>query len=343
VDRLARQVVERAEKIPGVQAAALANSLPFEVGVDMVFDIPGRPPAEGYKFTGDVQWRFVSAHYFDALRIPLRSGRLFRDREPAQTVVINEAMASKFWPKADPVGQAILIGTGLGSDFEEGSAEIVGVVGNVRENGLGIGLPPVMYQLYSQIPDEAIRMMDQLVPAGVIIRTKPGIAPPSISQAVQEALLAGDSPLPATRVRTMEQVSLNSTARQNFNLLLLGVFAAIALLLAAVGIYGVMSYSVEQRTHEVGIRTALGASRSDVLKLIVGQGFKVTLIGVGLGIVGALMLTRFVSSLLYGVRPSDPATFLAVSLLLAGVALLASYIPARRATKVDPMVALRYE
>jgi predicted permease len=343
VDRLARQVVERAEKIPGVQAAALANSLPFEVGVDMVFDIPGRPPAEGYKFSGDVQWRFVSVHYFDALRIPLRSGRLFRDRESAQTVVINEAMASKFWPKADPVGQAILIGAGLGSDFEEGSAEIVGVVGNVRENGLGIGLPPVMYQLYSQIPDEAIRMMDQLVPAGVIIRTKPGIAPPSISQAVQEALLAGDSPLPATRVRTMEQVSLNSTARQNFNLLLLGVFAAIALLLAAVGIYGVMSYSVEQRTHEVGIRTALGASRSDVLKLIVGQGFKVTLIGVGLGIVGALMLTRFVSSLLYGVRPSDPATFLAVSLLLAGVALLASYIPARRATKVDPMVALRYE
>ncbi len=343
VDRLARQVVERVEKIPGVQAAALANSLPFETGVDMVFDIPGRPPAEGYKFTGDVQWRFVSAHYFDALRIPLRSGRLLRDREPAPTVVINEAMASKFWPNADPVGHAILIGAGLGSDFEEGATQIVGVVGNVRENGLGVGLPPVMYQLYSQIPDEPVKMMDQLAPAGVIVRTRPGIAPTTVSQAVREALLAGDSPLPATRVRTMERVSLNSTARQNFNLLLLGVFAAIALLLAAVGIYGVMSYTVEQRTHEVGIRTALGASRSDVLKLIVGQGFKLTLIGVGMGVVGALMLTRFVSSLLYGVRPRDPATFLAVSLLLAGVALLASYIPARRATKVDPMVALRYE
>jgi putative ABC transport system permease protein len=188
-----------------------------------------------------------------------------------------------------------------------------------------------------------MKLVNGLQLAGVVVRTKPGIAPTSVSQAVQEALLAGDSPLPATRVRTMEQVSLNSTARQNFNLLLLGVFAAIALLLAAVGIYGVMSYSVEQRTHEVGIRTALGASRSDVLKLIVGQGFKLTLIGVGMGIVGALMLTRFVSSLLYGVRPRDPATFLAVSLLLAGVALLASYIPARRATKVDPMVALRYE
>ena len=343
VDRMARQWVERVERTPGVEAAAMANNLPFEDGIDMIFNIPGRPPLEGFKFTGDVQWRFVSAHYFDALRIPLRSGRLFRDREPAQTVVINEALASKFWPNANPVGQAILIGAGLGSDFEEGSTEIVGVVGNVRENGLDNDPPPVMYQLQAQIPDGAMKLVNGLLLAGVVVRTKPGIAATSVSQAVQEALLAGDTPLPATRVRTMQQVSLNSTARQNFNLLLLGVFAAIALLLAAVGIYGVMSYSVEQRTHEVGIRAALGASRSDVLKLIVGQGFKLTLIGVGMGIVGALMLTRFVSSLLYGVRPSDPATFLAVSLLLAGVALLASYIPARRATKVDPMVALRYE
>jgi predicted permease len=343
VDRMARQWVERVERTPGVEAAAMANNLPFEDGIDMIFNIPGRPPLEGFKFTGDVQWRFVSAHYFDALRIPLRSGRLFRDREPAQTVVINEAMANKFWPNADPVGQAISIGAGLGPDFEEGSTEIIGVVGNVRENGLYNDPPPVMYQLPSQIPDGAMKLVNGLQLAGVVVRTKPGIAPTSVSQAVQEALLAGDAPLPATRVRTMEQVSLNSTARQNFNLLLLGVFAAIALLLAAVGIYGVMSYTVEQRTHEVGIRTALGASRSDVLKLIVGQGFKLALIGVGMGIVGALMLTRFLSSLLYGVRPSDPATFLAVSLLLAGVALLASYIPARRATKVDPMVALRYE
>jgi predicted permease len=305
VDRMARQWVERVERTPGVEAAAMANNLPFEAGMDMIFNIPGRPPLEGFKFTGDVQWRFVSAHYFGTLRIPLRSGRLFRDRERAQTVVINEAMASKFWPNADPVGQAILIGAGLGSDFEEGATEIVGVVGNVRENGLDNDPPPLMYQLQSQIPDGAMKLVNGLQLAGVVVRTNPGIAPTSVSQAVQQALLAGDTPLPVTRVRTMEQVSLNSTARQNFNLLLLGVFAAIALLLAAVGIYGVMSYTVEQRTHEVGIRTALGASPSDVPKLIVGQGFKLTLIGVGMGIVGALMLTRFVSSLLYGVRPSD--------------------------------------
>jgi predicted permease len=343
VDRTARQWVERVERLPGVEAAAMANNPPFENGIDMIFNIPGRPPLEGYKFTGDVQWRFVSAHYFAALRIPLRSGRLFRDQEPARTVVINEAMARRFWPDANPIGQAIWIGAGLGPGFDEGSTEVVGVVGNVRENGLDNDPPPVMYQLHSQIPDGAMKLANGLQLASVLVRTKSGIAPMSVSQAVQEALLAGDTQLPATKVRTMEQVSLNSTARQNFNLLLLGVFAAIALLLAAVGIYGVMSYTVEQRTHEVGVRTALGASRGDVLKLVLGQGFKLTLIGLGMGIVGALVLTRFLSSLLYGVRPSDPATFLAVFLLLAGVALLASYIPACRAAKVDPMTALRYE
>ena len=343
VDRTARQWAERVERMPGVETAAMASSLPFEGGPDMIFNIPGRPPLEGYKFTGDVQWRFVSAHYFAALRIPLRSGRLFRDQEPARTVVINEAMARKFWPNANPLGQAIMIGAGLGPDFDEGSTEVVGVVGNVRENGLDIDLPPLMYQLHSQIPDGAMKLVNGLQLASVVVRTKPGIAPMSVSQAVQQALLAGDTQLPATKVRTMEQVSLNSTAPQNFNLLLLGVFAAIALLLAAVGIYGVTSYSVEQRTHEVGVRTALGASPRDVLKLVVGHGLKLTSIGMGMGIIGAFVLTRFLSSLLYGVRPSDPATFLAVSFLLASVALLASYIPARRATKIDPVVALRYE
>jgi len=343
VDRLARQLAERVERIPGVQAAALANNLPFEDGIDMIFNIPGRPPAKGYKFTGDVQWRFVSARYFDTLRIPLRSGRLFRDQEPARTVVINEAMAGEFWPNANPVGQAILIGAGLGPDFEEGPVEIVGVVGNVRENGLQNDPPPVMYQLHSQVPDGAMKLVNGLQPASVVVRTRPGIAPMSVSRAVQEALLAGDTQLPATRVRTMEQLSLNSTARQNFNLLLLGVFAGIALLLAAVGVYGVMSQTVEQRTHEIGIRVALGAKRSDVLKLVVGQGMVLILIGVGVGLAGALALTRFLSSLLFGVRPTDLLTFGVASTLLASVALLACYIPARRATKVDPMVALRYE
>jgi putative ABC transport system permease protein len=182
-----------------------------------------------------------------------------------------------------------------------------------------------------------------LEPASVIVRTKPGITPLSVSQPVQEALLAGDTQLPATKVRTMESLSLTSTARQNFALLLLGVFAAIALLLATVGIYGVISYGVTQRTHEIGIRMALGAERADVVRLVLGQGLGLTLMGVAAGLAGAFALTRFLANMLYGVRPSDPLTFIAVSLVLTGSSLLACYIPAKRATKVDPMVALRYE
>jgi predicted permease len=343
VDRIARQLVERVERIPGVQTAAMSSELPFENGLDMSFNIPGRPPVEGFKFTGDVQWRLVSAHYFSAMRIPLRSGRLFQDQEPARTVVINEAMARKFWPNANPLGQAILIGAGLGPGFDEGSVEIVGVVGDVREGGLKYDPPPVMYQLHSQICDGAMKLVNGLLPASVIVRTKQGVAPLSVSHLVQEVLLVGDTQLPAMRVRTMESLSLTSTAQQNFNLLLLSVFAALALLLATVGIYGVISYGVTQRTREIGIRRALGAQRADVVRLVVGQGLVPTLIGIAVGLAGAFALTRFLVSLLYGVKPTDPLTFVAVSLVLAGTALFACYLPARRAAKVDPMVALRHE
>jgi putative ABC transport system permease protein len=188
-----------------------------------------------------------------------------------------------------------------------------------------------------------MKLVNALLPASVIVRTKPGIAPLSVSRPVQEALLAGDAQLPAMSVRTMEQLTLSSTARQNFALLLLGVFAAIALLLATVGIYGVISYSVAQRTREIGIRMALGAERADVVRLVVGQGLGLTLIGIAAGLAGAFALTRFLVSLLYGVKPTDPLTFISVSLVLTGAALLACYIPAWRATKVDPMEALRYE
>ena len=340
-DRLARQIVDRVERLPGVQAATMASALPMQPTLDMIFDIPGRAPLEGYKFTGNVLWCFASSPYFDTLRIPLRSGRLFREQEPPHTVVINEAMARKFWPKQDPVGQSILIGAGLGPKLDQGATEIVGVVGDVHDR-LDADPPPTMYQLWSQVPDEAIRLMSQLQPASIAVRTKPGVAPMTISRAVQQALFGGDTQFPATKVRTMEQAILASTARENFTLLLLGIFAAIALALAAVGIYGVMSYAVTQRIREIGIRMALGAERKDILKLVVGQGFRLALIGVGVGMVGALALTRFLSSMLYRVKPTDPLTFAVVSLFLLAVALLACYVPARGA-QVDPMVALRYE
>jgi predicted permease len=342
VDRLAYQTAQRVERIPGVAQATVASSLPTQAIVDMVFDIPGRAPLEGFKFTGDVLWCAVSWNYFDTLRIPLRSGRLFREQEPPHTVIINEAMRRKFWPNQNPVGRPILIGAGLGPELDQGSTQIVGVVGDVRDR-LDADPPPTMYQVWSNLPDGGIRLMSQLYPASVAVRTKTGVAPMRVSNAVQQALLARDAQLPATQIESMEQALLGSTAQENFALLLFSIFAASALLLAAVGILGVTSYTVQQRTHEIGIRVALGAQKHDILTVVVGQGMTSALAGVASGLVGALALTRFLSSLLFGVKPSDPMTFIAAALILAAVALLAAYIPARRAAKVDPMVALRYE
>ena len=342
-ERLSRQLTERLEQLPGVQAAAMANSLPLEGGVDMIFNIPGRPPADGQKFNGDVQWRFVSSHYFDALGIPLRAGRLFQTQEPGKTVIVNETLAKKFWPKENPVGQRLLIGAGLGPDFDEGSVEIIGVVGDVREGGLDNDPPPVMYQLYAQIPDSAMRLINGLLPASVLIRSRPGVASGSLSAEAEKQLQARDTQLAPIKIRTMDQVMIDSTARRSFNLLLLGTFAGIALLLAALGIYSVMSYAVEQRTHEIGIRAALGASGRDTLKLVLGDGMKLAAAGVAMGLAGAFALTRLLAAQLYGVKPADPMTFGVVPAVLLRVALTASCVPALRAIRVDPAIALRHE
>ncbi len=341
VDRLARKFTERAERIPGVESAALANSLPLWGTQDMIFDIPGRPSLKGFKFTDDVQWRFVSRDYFRTLRIPLLAGRLLRDPEPGKTVVINQVMAKKYWPKANSVGQTIIIGPGLGAGFEEGPTEIVGIVGDVRER-LNYDPPPTMYQTPAQIPDSAITLVNSLQPDAIMVRTRLGVTPLSVSERVRDALLSGDK-LPTTKIRTMEQAELSSTERQNFNLLLLSLFAAAALLLAAVGIYGVVSDGVEQRTREIGVRAALGATREDILLLVLRESLGATLVGVGVGVTGALALSRLLSAQLFGVSAADPLTFITVPIILCCAALVASYVPARRAMAVDPMVALRYE
>jgi putative ABC transport system permease protein len=343
VDRMARELVERVERLPGVASAALASGLPLESGVDMLFNIPGRPFESGYKFVGDVQWRFVSPHYFDVFRIPLRGGRLFREQEPQPTVIVNEAFARKFWPRANPVGKTLLIGAGLGREFDEGAVEIIGVVGDVRENGLGLDTPPVMYQPYAQTPDGAMRLVNGLIEPGFIIRSRSGVAPMSLSPVVTQQVLSGDIQLAPTKIQTMEQLTLSSTARQNFNLLVLSIFAAIALLLAALGIYGVISYSVEQRTHEIGIRVALGAGRSDAFKLVIAQGLKLSVAGSTIGLAASFGLTRLLAAQLYGVRPADPATFATVAVILIFVSVSACWAPALRATRVDPITALRYE
>jgi predicted permease len=310
--------------------------------MDMIFDIPGRTPPEGRQFLADVQWRFVSAHYFDVLRIPLLSGRLLHEQEPGRTVVINQSMARKFWPGANPIGQSIFIGPSLGPAYQVGVTEIVGVVGDMRERLNQVDPQPVMYQTHSQIPDADMALVNGYEPGAVLIRTLPGIATLSISQAVQQALLAEDQ-LAATKIRTPQQLSLDSTALQNFNLLLLGMFAAIALLLAAVGIYGVTSYSVEQRTHEIGIRTALGANRGSILSMVLVQVLRLTLAGIAAGLAASFALTRLLNAELFEVNPLDPLTFAAVPLILLGVALAAACLPARRASRLDPLVALRHD
>ncbi len=340
VARVAQNFVERAERIPGVASAAVASAAPLSGWMDMVFKIPGRAAPAGRKFTGDVQWRIVSSHYFEVLRIPLLSGRLFRERETRPTVVVNQAFARRFWPDTNPIGQTLIIGPELGRAYEVGATEIIGVVGDTRLR-LEIEPQPVMYQTASQIPDADTVLVAGFDPSAVLIRTRPGVAPMSVGPAVRQALEADR--LAGGKVRTIEQISSDSTAQRNFNLLLLGLFAAIALALAAVGIYGVMSYSVEQRTPEIGIRTALGASSGDTLRLVLREALGMTGAGVAAGLAAAFGLTRLLAAQLFGVKPTDPLTFGAVPLIVIAVALAAAYVPARRASRIDPLVALRYE
>jgi len=250
-------------------------------------------------------------------------------------------MAHEYWPNSNPVGQTIVIGPGLGPEYEAGATEIAGVVGDVRER-LDIGPTPIMYQAPSQVPDGAMALVNRYDTPAILVRTRPGVAPMSISQTVRDALLATDQ-LATRNMRTIDQVGLDSTARQNFNLLLLGLFAAMALLLAAVGIYGVMSYSVEQRTHEIGIRVALGADRRDTLNPVLLQALRMTVAGIAVGVAASFGLTQLLRAELFGVKPSDPLNFAVVPVVLLAVALAGACIPALRAGRVDPLVALRHE
>jgi putative ABC transport system permease protein len=257
-------------------------------------------------------------------------GRDFTDHDTEAApgvVLINQAMVRRFWPDEDPLGKQITMD---GKSF----FSIVGVVGNVRQLGQASEPRPEVYFSYLQDP--------VFWPYRTLIVRSAG-DPLKLVGLVEQAVWSANRDQPVSNIRTMEQVLADSVAQPRIFTLLLGVFAALALALASVGIYGVVSYSVSQRTHEVGVRLALGAEQFDVLRLVVGQGMLLTGIGLGIGLAGAMALTRFLSSFLYGVRPTDPITFAAVALALAGVALLATYIPARRAMKVDPVVALHYE
>jgi putative ABC transport system permease protein len=341
---MVRQATDRLEALPGVQFAASTVSLPTGPNIDFPFSIDGRTPKDGGKWEGDEQWRFVSPHYFEALGIPLLRGRFFDWRDTAagdHVVIIDEMLARKYWPKDDPLGRRITIGKGLGADFEEPPREIIGIVGSVTETSLGQGKVPVMYVPQAQLTDGISKLAASLLPLSWVIRTKAD--PLSTATSARHEFESLDPQLAPSKILTLDQVIVESTARSNFNALLLTVFALVALSLAAVGIYGLMAYAVEQRTQEIGIRMALGADRSNIMRLILGQSVKLSAIGTGVGLAAALGLTWLLGRLLFGVKSTDPLAYAMVILTLAAVAFIAAFVPARRATQVDPMMALRHE
>ena len=318
-----QQLIERIQTSPGIESVGGTSNLPLS-GTNMVFlaSVEGRSlPAS---------FRAVSQDYFRTMRIPLLKGRWFDGHDTAESqpvVVINETMAHQISPDYEKV-----LGKRIKHGFKNQVAEVVGVIGDVKYAGLDQQTKPEMYAPFAQRAWPFMR---------IVARSKS--EPPLVAATIREAVRAIDKDQPVDKMTTMSSVVSASIVSRSFYTQLLGTFAALAFILAAIGIYGVISYSVAQRTREIGIRVALGARRSDVLGLVLKEALRLTAIGVGLGLVGAFAATRVLRSLLFEVKPTDPATFICLSLLLTLVALLASYIPARRATKVDPLVALRYE
>jgi putative ABC transport system permease protein len=325
------EVLRRIRVLPGVQSVAVAGNLPLTYNGDSatiaVEGIPDPPPDQW----PDVIYRAIGPGYFSTMGIPLIRGHDFTDQDRADSkkvVVISEKTAEHYWPGEDPIGKRVKPDA---TNSDVPWREVIGVVKDVRQNDF-IAQPKMqMYFNYRQLNDLAANAL--------IVRTS--VDPVSLATPVRNSIWAVDKDQPVADVDTMDHIVSAAIARQRFSMLLLGIFAASALMLAAVGIYGVMSYSVTQRTHEIGIRMALGARRADVLQMTIKQGLKLVSVGMILGLVAAFLLTRILTSLLFGVSATDPITFIGISLVLLAVAILASYLPALRATKVDPIIALR--
>jgi putative ABC transport system permease protein len=325
-----QQLTEKIAALPGVASAGAASTLPFRIDEVQEFIIGGRPPITPGK-EPSANYYAVSADYFRAMEIPLLKGRAFtgRDTKDAPRVaIISESLTRRYFPDEDPIGKRMDISKGGFGTWRE----IVGVVGDVKHYGLDSQTTVQIYEPYLQVTYPAMSL---------VVRTTGD--PREIAAAIRGQVAAMDNDQPVANIRTMDVIVSGSVARQRFSALLLALFAGVALILAAVGIYGVMSYYVAQRTHEIGIRMALGAERCDLLRLVVGKGMLLALIGVMIGLAAAFTLTRLMSGLLFEVEATDRVTFAATAVLLTSVALLACWIPARRATKVDPIVALRSE
>jgi len=325
-------LLERVRALPGVESAAMNSSLPMTGSYSSGTVTVENPVASQQNASFEADWRAISPDYFRTMKVRQISGRDFMDTDKADgpsVVIVDESFARRFWPNEDATGKRIKRG---GRESPDPWRTIVGVVGHVRNYGLSTQGREQVYFPHPQFPRN-----------GMFLAIRANGDPLAYTGALRAAVWAVDPTQPVSDIRLMDDYVYSSAAQPRFNLLLLVTFALLALVLAAVGIYGVMSYSVTQRTHEIGIRLALGAQPRQIIRLVVGQGLGLVALGLGLGVAGAIAVTRLMATLLFGISATDPMTFALVASILAGVALLACYLPARRATKVDPMIALRYE
>ncbi len=343
VERMVRDGRDRIQGLPGVELASATCCVPLEGGYGLPFNIVGRPQGKE-PFHGGGGWATVSPGYFEVFKIPVRRGRTFNDRDVAgmpPVVIINEAMANRFWKDGNPLIDRLVIGRGIMREFaDEPERQIVGVVADSRDGGLNNDPGPKMFIPQAQVPDPVNALNVRITPMAWVVRTR--MSPMSLSAPIQEQLRQA-SGLPVSDVRAMTDVVSRSTSRQRFNMMLMTVFGVSALLLAAIGIYGLMSYSVQQRTQEIGIRMALGALASDVRNMVVVQGMRLAIVGVVIGVAAALAMARVIAGFLFGVQARDPGVFVGIPVLLSLVALVAVWLPARRASQVAPVIALRTE
>lgn len=343
VAQVIQEGTDRLHTLPGVIDAGVSNCLPMAGGFGMMFDVVGRPKGNS-PFTGGAGFCSISYGYFNTLKIPLLSGRWFNRQDDATApgvVVINKALARQYWPNSDPLKDRMLIGAGAGPAFAEGPRQVIGIVGDTHDGGPNRDPEPMMYIPLAQMPDLETALNSRVAPLWWFVRSE--VDPHTLVNSISAALRDASGGLPVAHIRTMEDLEARNIAQQRLNMLLLTVFGIAGLLMAAIGVYGVMSYSVQQRTQELGVRMALGAQASNLRNMVLRQGMVLTLIGVLIGGGGAIWLTHFLASLLFGVKPLDPVSFIATPVLLGLVALASIWVPALRATRVDPMVALRVE
>ena len=350
ITELARNGIGRLQQIPGVARASTTCCMPLETVWQLPFVMASRAgqgltTAGAMTFHGFAGWTFVSPGYFDVFRVPILRGRDFSDADDANApgvAIINEAMARRYWPNSDPLDDRLIVGRGMRPAYDaDPIRQIIGIVGNVRDTGLRSNPRPAIYVPMAQLPDGVTGPNVRLLPLVWIARTS--VEPLSLRVPIETNLLAASGGLPVARVRRMSDVVAESTARARFDTWLMTAFGASALVLAAIGVYGLAAYWVQRRSKEIGIRVAIGAGSSEISRMIVLQGMRLAFAGVVIGTIGALALARLMTAFVFGVPPHDPVVFVSIPLLLGVVALVAVWIPARRAGRIDPLLMLRAE